>query len=164
MIKREEACCVPELCTLRRVRLMNLCEAQSEPRHYATNFSIIVLFVNQCLFIMDAITAAAWFLFFSPPCGLNNHSLQLLSLPRQSININGFQGITERAHEAADVCLCFTCNLSPRSVLPSQTKKSFVQMCTHTHTRTHTSFRSCPSYDLPNLNLNSDLKGAVCRI
>ncbi len=53
---------------------------------------IIVLFVNQCLFIMDAITVAACFVF-SPQ--LNTHLLRILLLLQQSININGFLGITK---------------------------------------------------------------------
>lgn len=82
--EREGLLRVPELCTLRHIGLMNLCQAQSEPRHYATNFSIIVLFVNQCLFITDAITVAACFLFFFPR-RLNNHSLLLLSHPSSQL-------------------------------------------------------------------------------
>lgn len=163
MIKREEACCVPELCTLRRVGLMNLCEAQSEPRHYATNFSIIVLFVNQCLFIMDAITVAAWFLFFPPLVDLIITHYSFFRFPGSQLTSTAFReslnGLTKQRTSA--YALPAICR-QDLSFPPKQRRALF--KCAHTHTRTHTSFRSCPSYDLPNLNLNSDLKGAVCRI
>lgn len=79
-------------------------------------------------------------LFFLSP-RLNNHSLWLCSLPEQSINITGFLGITKCTHEAAATRQRFTCNLSARSILPSQTgRRSLVKKNPPkkpTHTPTH---------------------------
>lgn len=51
---------------LRTPRLMNLHQMQSTASHCAANFKNIVLFVNQCFFIMDAITVTAYNVFFFP--------------------------------------------------------------------------------------------------
>lgn len=88
--------------------------------------SLLFLLINVSLSWMQLQRLLVFFFF---PRRLNNHSLRLLSLPEQSININGFLGITKRARKeaAAAGCLRFTCNLSARSVLPSHTeRRSFV--------------------------------------
>lgn len=57
----------------------------------ASNFYITVLFVNQCLLIMDAITPRI------PPPPLPSLIIthySFLCFPKQSINITGFLGIT----------------------------------------------------------------------
>lgn len=98
-----------------------------------------MLLIFRSLFFLLINASLSWMrlqrrLVFFPPSWLNNHSLRLLSLPEQSINITGFLGITKCVHEAAATCLSFTCNLPERSVLPSQIeRRSFV---THAHTHT----------------------------
>lgn len=52
------------VCTHQEESLMTLPQAQSKAPHYAANFKNIVLLVNQCFFIMDAITLMCFLFFF----------------------------------------------------------------------------------------------------
>lgn len=107
---------------------MNLRQAQSAAPHYAANFKNIVLFVNQCFFIMDAITVTAYNVFFFP-------------LPDLIITHYGFvQATSSQLTSTASweslrfACLHFTCNLLASPVLPSDTQRRIWANIAHTYT------------------------------
>lgn len=62
-IHNGESCHVSLLivCTHQEESLMEPPQTQSKAPHYAANFKNIVLLVNQCFFIMDAITVIFFF-------------------------------------------------------------------------------------------------------
>lgn len=111
--ERERACSATELTLSGAPGLMNLCKAQSKAQHYDTNFLNIVLFVNQCRFIMDAITTAACFFF--PLLDLIITHYGFVRFPSSQLTSTASWEITKFARKAAAAHQCFTCNLSGSS-------------------------------------------------
>lgn len=99
--------------------------------------SLFFLLINVSLSLMQLQRLLVFFpfLFFSLYLRqLNNHSLQLPLLPKQSININHFLEITKRAHKAAASALPAICWRDLSFPLKRKGWALFKKGHTHMHT------------------------------